>query len=137
MELSNSHKISQEKRDFKISDVLITAWSRVQVLAGPPQKRAPIGVLFFVASQDLNKAATRSDASKAPVGLYLACGSQRIGMSKGVGCRSEGRQDLNPKLIKFSLRNPCSHDMIKPAWRRISCRIQITNSCPSLFRYIK
>ena len=47
------------------------------------------------ASQDLNKAATRSDASKAPVGLYLACGSQRIGMSKGVGCRSEGRQDLN------------------------------------------
>ena len=44
---------------------------------------------------------------------------------------------LNPKLIKFSLRNPCSHDMIKPAWRRISCRIQITNSCPSLFRYIK
>ena len=37
-------------------------------------------MLFFVASQDLNKAATRSDASKAPVGLYLACGSQRIGM---------------------------------------------------------
>ena len=25
MELSDSHKISQEKRDFKISDVLITA----------------------------------------------------------------------------------------------------------------
>lgn len=38
MELSDSHKISQEKRDFKISDVLITAWSRVQVLAGPPKK---------------------------------------------------------------------------------------------------
>jgi hypothetical protein len=36
MELSDSHKISQEKRDFKIIDVLITAWSRVQVLAGPP-----------------------------------------------------------------------------------------------------
>ena len=52
-------------------------------------------MLFFVASQDLNKAATRSDASKAPVGLYLACGSQLIGMSKGVGCRFEGRQDLN------------------------------------------
>ena len=46
------------------------------------------------ASQDLNKAATRSDASKAPVGLYLACGSQRIGMSKGVGCRSEGQPGL-------------------------------------------
>ena len=27
MELSDSHKISQEKRDFKIIDVLITAWS--------------------------------------------------------------------------------------------------------------
>ena len=40
--------------------------------------RAPIGVLFFVASQDLNKAATRSDASKAPVGLYLACGLSLI-----------------------------------------------------------
>ncbi len=100
MELSNSHKISQEKRDFKISDVLITAWSRVQVLAGPSQKRAPIGVLFFVASQDLNKAATRSDASKAPVGLYLACGSQRIGMSNGVGCRSEGQPGLELKTYK-------------------------------------
>ena len=38
MELSDSHKISQEKRDFKIIDVLITAWSRVQVLDGPPKK---------------------------------------------------------------------------------------------------
>ena len=38
MKLSDSHKISQEKRDFKISDVLITAWSRVQVLAGPCKK---------------------------------------------------------------------------------------------------
>ena len=81
MELSNSHKISQEKRDFKISDVLITAWSRVQVLTG-------------------NKAATRSDASKAPVGLYLACGSQRIGMSNGVGCRSEGQPGLELKTYK-------------------------------------
>ena len=27
MELSDSHKIPQEKRDFKISDILITAWS--------------------------------------------------------------------------------------------------------------
>ena len=27
MKLSDSHKISQEKWDFKISDVLITAWS--------------------------------------------------------------------------------------------------------------
>ena len=38
IELSDSHKISQEKRNFKISDVLITAWSRVQVLAGPCKK---------------------------------------------------------------------------------------------------
>ena len=52
------------------------------------------------ASQDLNKAATRSDASKAPVGLYLACGSQRIGMSKGVGCRSEGQSGLELKTYK-------------------------------------
>lgn len=52
------------------------------------------------ASQDLNKAATRSDASKAPVGLYLACGSQRIGTSKGVGCRSEGHAGLEPKTYK-------------------------------------
>ena len=100
MELSNSHKISQEKRDFKISDVLITAWTRVQVLACPLQKSDTNRVLFFVASQDLNKAATRSDASKAPVGLYLACGSQRIGMSKGVGCRSEGQPGLEPKTYK-------------------------------------
>lgn len=46
MELSDSHKISQEKRDFKISDVLITAWSRVQVLAGPYKKDTCVGVFF-------------------------------------------------------------------------------------------
>ena len=56
------------------------------------------------ASQDLNKAATRSDASKAPVGLYLACGSQRIGTSKGVGCRSEGCQNLNSNDDDHGLR---------------------------------
>jgi len=100
MELSNSHKISQEKRDFKISDVLITAWSRVQVLTGN-KKEHPDGCSFLLwASQDLNKAATRSDASKAPVGLYLACGSQRIGMSNGVGCRSEGQPGLELKTYK-------------------------------------
>jgi hypothetical protein len=38
MKLSDSHKIPQEKWDFKIIDVLITAWSRVQVLAGPLKK---------------------------------------------------------------------------------------------------
>ena len=35
-ELRDSHKILQEKRDFKMSGILITAWSRVQVLPGPP-----------------------------------------------------------------------------------------------------
>ena len=54
-----------------------------------------MGVFFFWASQNLNRAAAHGDAMKAPVGLSLARGSQRIGMSKGVGCRSEGRQDLN------------------------------------------
>jgi len=49
MELSDSHKISQEKRDFKISDVLITAWSRVQVLPGPYEKSTKVSafVLLF------------------------------------------------------------------------------------------
>ena len=46
MELSDSHKISQEKRDFKISDVLITAWSRVQVLAGPPYSSYSNPILY-------------------------------------------------------------------------------------------
>ena len=44
MKLSDSHKISQEKWDFKISDVLITAWSRVQVLPGPPKKHEGFGL---------------------------------------------------------------------------------------------
>ena len=48
MKLSDSHKIPQEKWDFKISDVLITAWSRVQVLPGPYEKRHPFGCLFCI-----------------------------------------------------------------------------------------
>ena len=49
MELSDGYKISQEKWDFKMSDVLITAWSRVQVLAGPPKKHEILRlVLFFL-----------------------------------------------------------------------------------------
>jgi len=46
MKLSDSHKISQEKWDFKISDVLITAWSRVQVLAGPPYSSYSNPILY-------------------------------------------------------------------------------------------
>jgi len=49
MKLSDSHKIPQEKWDFKIIDVLITAWSRVQVLPGPYKKaRDFVLVLFFL-----------------------------------------------------------------------------------------
>ena len=44
MELSDSHKISQEKQDFKISDVLITGLSRVRVLPGPPKKHEGSGL---------------------------------------------------------------------------------------------
>ena len=48
MKLSDSHKIPQEKRDFKMSDVLITAWSRVQVLAGPPKKHEILRLVLFL-----------------------------------------------------------------------------------------
>ena len=48
MELSDSHKISQEKRDFKISDVLITELSQVQVLPGPPKKHEGFGLRAFL-----------------------------------------------------------------------------------------
>ena len=30
--------VAQEKRDFKIFVILITDWSRVQLLPGPPKK---------------------------------------------------------------------------------------------------
>ena len=46
MKLSDRHKISQEKRNFKITAFLITAWSRVQVLAGPYKKDTCVGVFF-------------------------------------------------------------------------------------------
>ena len=36
---------------------------------------------FFGAKEDLKKAAAHCAASKAPVGLCLACGSQPVGMS--------------------------------------------------------
>ena len=48
MKLSDSHKIPQEKWDFKIIDVLITAWSRVQVLAGPPKKHEILRLVLFL-----------------------------------------------------------------------------------------
>ena len=38
--------VAQEKRDFKIFVILITAWSRVQVLAGPYKKDTCSGVFF-------------------------------------------------------------------------------------------
>ena len=36
-----------------------------------------------------------ANATRESLTVSSLCGSQRIGMSKGVGCRSEGRQDLN------------------------------------------
>ena len=49
MKLLDRHKISQEKRNFKITAFLITAWSRVQVLAGPYKKARDFAlVLFFL-----------------------------------------------------------------------------------------
>ncbi len=46
MKLSDRHKISQEKRNFKITAFLITAWSRVQVLAGPPYSSYSNPILY-------------------------------------------------------------------------------------------
>ena len=48
--------VAQEKRDFKIFVILITAWSRVQVLDGPSKKcfcRKAEAFLWW-AIQDLN-----------------------------------------------------------------------------------
>lgn len=39
-------------------------------------------------------------ANNSPVGCCLVRGSQRIGMSKGVGCRSEGHAGLELKTYK-------------------------------------
>ena len=38
--------VAQEKRDFKIFVILITAWSRVQVLAGPPYSSYSNPILY-------------------------------------------------------------------------------------------
>ena len=46
MELSDSHKISQEKRDFKISDVLITAGVGVRAPHGPPYSSYSNPILY-------------------------------------------------------------------------------------------
>lgn len=39
-------------------------------------------------------------ANNSPVGCCLVRGSQRIGMSNGVGCRSEGQPGLELKTYK-------------------------------------
>ena len=46
MKLSDSHKISQEKRDFKISDVLITAGVGVRAPHGPPYSSYSNPILY-------------------------------------------------------------------------------------------
>ena len=38
--------VAQEKRDFKIFVILITAWSRVQVLDGPPYSSYSNPILY-------------------------------------------------------------------------------------------
>ena len=48
MKLSDSHKISQEKRDFKISDVLITAPVGVRIPHGPPKKHEILRLVLFL-----------------------------------------------------------------------------------------
>ena len=42
--------VAQEKRDFKIFVILITAWSRVQVLDGPPQSTKVSAFVFLFCS---------------------------------------------------------------------------------------
>ena len=86
MKLSDSHKIPQEKWDFKISDVLITAWSRVQVLPGPPQKSQAFWLgnfCFGGPRQGLNKAAECSEGNQSPSGALV---SLRVPISRNV-CR--------------------------------------------------
>ena len=46
MKLSDRHKISQEKRNFKITAFLITGLSRVQVLPGPPNSSYSNPILY-------------------------------------------------------------------------------------------
>ena len=48
MELSDSHKIPQEKWDFKISDVLITAPVGVRIPHGPPKKHEILRLVLFL-----------------------------------------------------------------------------------------
>ena len=74
MELSDSHKILQEKRDFKIIDVLITAWSRVQVLPGPSQKepRLRLGFFLLFRASGLEEARPPAGGNRQPSGLSVS-----------------------------------------------------------------
>ena len=59
------------------------------------KKSTPMGALFCCQSGLEQHGTAEGGANNSPVGCCLVRGSQRIGMSNGVGCRSEGRQDLN------------------------------------------
>jgi len=83
IELSDSHKISQEKRNFKISDVLITAWSRVQVLAGHHTVRTR--TRFFM---------------KKGLGTFLSIGSSAEGL---LGTVNEQRQGITMIVVSCLL----------------------------------
>ena len=72
MKLSDSHKIPQEKWDFKIIDVLITGLSRVRVLPGPPRVPRPkrSGDFFRGGGTGLEQhVPSAAKAIKATVGL--------------------------------------------------------------------
>ena len=63
----------------------------------PIEKRHPPRGAFFLYSgpPGLEQHGTAEGrANNSPVGCCLVRGSQRIGMSKGVGCRSEGQPGL-------------------------------------------
>ena len=69
--------VAQEKRDFKIFVILITAWSRVQVLDGPTKKSFCRKVeAFFIkkAMQDLKGRPSESEVMNSPVDCSLVRG---------------------------------------------------------------
>ena len=58
------------------------------------KKSTRMGALFCCQSGLEQHGTAEGRANNSPVGCCLVRGSQRIGMSKGVGCRSEGQSGL-------------------------------------------
>ena len=109
MELSNSHKISQEKRDFKISDVLITAWSRVQVLAGPPYSSYPNPILYekgfgyFFVSQDVLYAESMQNGKQERTKAGYHHGDGALPFALESGSQSDNLILSFPHVVRFGL----------------------------------